>query len=136
MNHHRAILFCMLSLTAALPPGAYPQRKSITLPEDNATCKLKERPGVEKARAYCSICHSTDYIVRQPKMTAAKWQAEIEKMIAVFGAPISPDDSKDIAAYLAVAYGSPSGGGSDHSSAPRRERRGPLRRDLDPRPPS
>lgn len=107
MIRHTLGFFLLLSFTAALPAKDYPQRKSITLPDDNAVAKLPPGPGVEKARAYCSICHSTDYIVRQPKMDAAHWQAEVKKMITVYGAPISAEDAKTISDYLSSAYGSP-----------------------------
>jgi hypothetical protein len=46
--------------------------------------------------------------VRQPHLTAQQWDAEVKKMIAVFGAPISPADAKTIADYLATNYGAES----------------------------
>ncbi len=80
-------------------------QKTITLPPDNAMATLAPGPGMEVARANCGLCHSTDYIVRQPRSNAAQWQAEVTKMVKVYGAPINPDNEKTIVEYLASAYG-------------------------------
>ncbi len=80
-------------------------QKTITLPPDNAMATLAPGPGMEVARANCGICHSTDYLVRQPRGDAKQWGPEVAKMIKVFGAPISPENEKIIVEYLATAYG-------------------------------
>ena len=69
-------------------------------------------PGRDAVKNNCAICHSTDYIVRQPRMEAKKWQAEVEKMKAVFGAPVSAADAKEIVDYLVRNYGSETKGKS------------------------
>jgi mono/diheme cytochrome c family protein len=81
------------------------EQKTITLPGDNEMATLKPGPGFETARANCMVCHSTDYIVRQPRGDAKQWQAVVTKMVKVFGAPISPENEKTIAEYLSSAYG-------------------------------
>ncbi len=80
-------------------------QKSVTLPPDNALATLAPGPGVEVARANCGVCHSTDYIVRQPRGDAKQWEAVVTKMVKVFGAPIKPQDEKTIVEYLSSAYG-------------------------------
>ncbi len=80
-------------------------QKTITLPPDNAMATLAPGPGMEIARANCGTCHSTDYIVRQPRGDAKQWGPEVAKMIRVFGAPISPENEKIIVEYLTTAYG-------------------------------
>ncbi len=91
----------------AAPMAAWgADQETITLPPDNPMATLAPGPGMEIVRASCGLCHSTDYIVRQPRSTAQQWQAEVAKMIKVFGAPIAPDNEKTIAEYLASAYGS------------------------------
>ena len=85
--------------------GARAAEKSIKLPDDNAMGQLKPGPNVELLRSNCIPCHSTDYIVRQPPSDAKKWEGEVQKMIKVYGAPISERDAKAIADYLATAYG-------------------------------
>jgi len=91
-----------LLLTCALLAA---QEKTIKLPVDHATSALKPGPNVQVVRNNCSICHSLDYIVRQPRMSAKQWEAETQKMIRTYGAPIDEADAKLIAEYLAAAYG-------------------------------
>jgi mono/diheme cytochrome c family protein len=88
-----------------LGASVFPQVRSIELPADNAMAELKLGPGVEVVRANCIACHSTDYIVRQPRSDAKRWEGEVKKMTGVYGAPISDADEKVIVAYLAAVYG-------------------------------
>jgi cytochrome c5 len=75
---------------------------SITLPR--VPVELKAGPGREKVETYCSICHSTDYIIMQPRFPEKKWGEIVNKMIKVFGAPIPAETAKEITAYLGSAY--------------------------------
>jgi hypothetical protein len=80
----------------ALPSGA-----------EERPVELKKAPGLEKVEGNCSGCHSLDYIVmNSPFPNAALWDAEVAKMIKVFGAPVSDGDAKVIADYLKANYGS------------------------------
>jgi sulfite dehydrogenase (cytochrome) subunit B len=94
-----------LGLMVAVCLGARATEKSIKLPDDNAMAQLKPGPNVDVVRKNCIVCHSTDYIVRQPGSDAKKWESEVRKMIKVYGAPISEADAKVIVEYLATAYG-------------------------------
>ena len=68
------------------------------------TAELKPGPGVETA-SVCQACHSADYISTQPSGKGkAFWQAEVQKMIKVYKAPIGEDDAAVIANYLAATY--------------------------------
>ena len=68
--------------------------------------KLKQGPGVELVEAHCGACHSVDYIVmNSPFLDAAKWDAEVAKMIIAFSAPIDKEDAKTIGDYLKQNYG-------------------------------
>ncbi|HZZ21959.1 MAG TPA: cytochrome c [Roseiarcus sp.] len=68
------------------------------------TAELKPGPGVETA-AVCQACHSADYIATQPPgQGKAFWQAEVQKMIKVYKAPIADSDASVIANYLAATY--------------------------------
>ena len=67
---------------------------------------LKKAPGLDKVEGNCGACHSLDYIqMNSPYPSAATWEAEVNKMIKAFGAPIGDADAKDIASYLAANYG-------------------------------
>src|SRR5581483_2577987 len=81
------------------------QDKTIQLPGDHASAELKPGPDRQLVRNNCAVCHSLDYIVRQPRSSAKQWEAETQKMIKTYGAPIGEADAKLIAAYLASAYG-------------------------------
>jgi mono/diheme cytochrome c family protein len=71
------------------------------------TVALKKAPGLDKVEGNCAACHSLDYIqMKSPFPNAALWDAEITKMIKVFGAPISDADAAVIANYLKQNYGS------------------------------
>ena len=70
------------------------------------TVELKQAPGIDLVKARCGACHSLDYIVtNSPFLDAAKWDAEIAKMIKAFGAPIDSADAKTIGDYLKRNYG-------------------------------
>jgi mono/diheme cytochrome c family protein len=74
---------------------------------DEKPVQLKSGRGLEKVEANCAACHSLDYIeMNSPFLNASGWDAEITKMIKVFGAPIQEADVKDIAEYLKANYGS------------------------------
>lgn len=79
--------------------------KTIQLPSDHPYGKLKNGAGVEVVEDRCGICHSTDYIVSQPRRNAKQWSAEVDKMIRVFGAPIKEGEVKIIVDYLVSSYG-------------------------------
>jgi hypothetical protein len=69
---------------------------------------LAPGPGADIVAADCNACHSLDYIrTNAPFMTGKIWEAEVAKMINVFGADIDPADAKTIVDYLTRNYGKP-----------------------------
>jgi len=74
------------------------------LPEE--TAQFKPGPNLEVVKNNCSGCHSADYVKTQPPMKSKKdfWQAEVTKMIKVYGAPIDDSDVPKIVDYLAATY--------------------------------
>jgi len=94
-------------LLAALCLGGTSVAKPLTyrLPEETAAFK----PGrnVEVVQGNCGACHSADYIQTQPRGAKFKkdfWQAEVTKMIKVYGAPIEDADIGKIVDYLTDNY--------------------------------
>lgn len=73
-------------------------------PEEVAA--FKPGPSLEVVQGNCSACHSSDYIATQPPMKDKKafWQAEVTKMIKIYGAPIDDADVGKIVDYLATTY--------------------------------
>ena len=79
---------------------------SVPARADEFAIKLKPGAGMEATQANCSACHSLDYILMNaPFPSAQVWDAEVKKMINVFGAAIGPDDAKAITDYLSKNYG-------------------------------
>ncbi len=86
-------------ITAQAKPVKY------TLPEETATFK----PGTNRdvVMNNCTACHSSDYVQTQPRGPKFKkdfWQAEVTKMIKVYGAPIDDADVGKIVEYLTANY--------------------------------
>ncbi len=84
---------------AAAAPIAY------ALPEETAA--FKPGPNLETVQNNCTACHSADYVQTQPrgaKFGKDFWQAEVTKMIKVYGAPIDDADVGKIVDYLAATY--------------------------------
>lgn len=99
----RALAGILLGLV--VPAAAFAQGKTIVQPPDHPYGNLAEGPGAQLARNRCGICHSTDYVVMQPRGDAKQWEGVVTKMIKVYGAPITEADAKAIAEYLTAAYG-------------------------------
>jgi hypothetical protein len=74
--------------------GAYP----------SFTPELAAGDGKQEAQSFCATCHSTRYIVMQPPLPAATWEAEVTKMTKTYGAPIPEATAKKITAYLQAHY--------------------------------
>jgi len=92
----------------ALAAGPAPPKgtTSITLPGE-AGASFKPGAGVAAAQSFCLSCHSSAYVAMQPVLSAAQWTAEVNKMKAVYGAPIPDDQVPAIVNYLVAEYGKP-----------------------------
>jgi cytochrome c553 len=65
-------------------------------------------PGGSKADAInnnCLACHSADMVLNQPPLPKATWEAEVQKMIDAYRAPIDSSDVQAIVDYLASTKG-------------------------------
>lgn len=98
----------LLSLAAMTVVGFGPLLAAPTsykLPEETAA--FKPGANLDVVRNNCTACHSADYINTQPRGPRFKkdfWQAEVTKMIKVYGAPIDEADVGKIVDYLAATY--------------------------------
>ena len=99
-------LFLTLALAAlAVLGAAHAAPVTYKLPDE--TAELKPGPNLDVAKNNCTACHSADYIQTQPRGDKFKkdfWQAEVTKMIKVYGAPIDDADVGKIVEYLAATY--------------------------------
>lgn len=106
--------------------ASMPSAKTIELPPDNAMATLKPGPGLDAVKSNCAICHSTDYIVRQPGGDAKHWEPEVRKMMTVYGAQISDSDVQTIANYLGTEYRDPPVAESEEPRKPRASQPSPT----------
>ena len=100
-----APLFATMAIAGLVFTSANAAPVSYTLPEETAA--FKPGPNLEVVQNNCTACHSADYIQTQPrgpKFTKDFWQAEVTKMIKVYGAPIDDADAAKIVDYLAATY--------------------------------
>ena len=89
-----SLIWLILALMAAA--GAHADEKAVP---------LKEAPGQPAVEENCASCHSLDYLpTNSPFLDRKGWQAEVNKMINVFGAPVASGDVKTIVDYLAENY--------------------------------
>mgnify|MGYP003387508157 CR=1 FL=1 len=71
-----------------------------------ADIRLKDAPGRDVVAANCSMCHSLDYVqMNAPFLDRKGWEASVNKMIKVMGAPVTESDARTIVDYLASQYG-------------------------------
>jgi mono/diheme cytochrome c family protein len=104
----RLVLASLLtaSALAALSLGATNAApRTYTLP--NETAAFRPGPNLEVVQNNCTACHSADYVNIQPRGPKFKkdfWQAEVMKMIKVYGAPIDEADIGKIVDYLTATH--------------------------------
>ncbi len=104
----RSPIFALASVIALAGFGVVTlQAKPVnyTLPEQTAA--FKPGPNLDVVQNNCTSCHSADYVATQPigpKFEKDFWQAEVTKMIKVYGAPIDDADVGKIVEYLAATY--------------------------------
>jgi sulfite dehydrogenase (cytochrome) subunit B len=105
----RQFLLALLVATAAIAGVVFSSANaapvSYTLPDQ--TAGFKPGPNLEVVQNNCTACHSADYVNTQPRGPKFKkdfWQAEVTKMIKVYGAPIDDADAAKIVDYLAATY--------------------------------
>jgi mono/diheme cytochrome c family protein len=73
---------------------------------DESQVQLREGPGRELVQTRCAACHSLDYIQQNSPFPDRKlWEAEVNKMINAYGAPVAKEDVPGIVDYLARYYG-------------------------------
>lgn len=94
-----SLVLAAIISAAGAAPIAY------TLPEETAA--FRPGPNLDVVKNNCTGCHSADYIGTQPQGPKYKkdfWQAEVTKMIKVYGAQIEQADVGKIVDYLAATY--------------------------------
>jgi sulfite dehydrogenase (cytochrome) subunit B len=101
----RSFLLAGITVASLFLGPAHAAPVSYKLPEETAT--LKPGPNLDAVRNNCTGCHSADYISTQPRGPKFKkdfWQAEVTKMIKIYGAQIDEADIDKILDYLTATY--------------------------------
>lgn len=76
----------------------------ITLPHYEPTLPPGENRDVVMAN--CVLCHSLRLVINQPSVPRAKWQATVQKMVDLYGAPIAEENKAKAVDYLVSIRGS------------------------------
>lgn len=75
---------------------------------DESKFQLKDGAGKDRTATSCALCHSLDYIqLNAPFLDRKGWEATVNKMINVMGAPIKPEEVPPLLDYLSTQYGKP-----------------------------
>ncbi|WP_249157748.1 cytochrome c [Bradyrhizobium sp. KB893862 SZCCT0404] len=100
----RTVPLAVTFVLAALAGSALAAPVNYKTPDE--VTAFKPGPNLEVVQGNCSACHSSDYVATQPPMKDKKgfWQAEVTKMIKVYGAPIDDADVGKIVDYLTATY--------------------------------
>lgn len=62
--------------------------------------EFPEYEGKKEFISYCAICHSLRYISMQPDFPRKTWEAEVNKMVGKYKAPIDSVTCSRIVSYL------------------------------------
>ena len=99
----RSVLLATVAIAGLTLGSASATPVSYALPKE--TVAFKPGPNLDVVQNNCAACHSADYINAQPRgLKKDFWQAEVTKMIKVYGAPIEDADVGKIVDYLAATY--------------------------------
>ena len=103
------MIFTLVLLSVAAMPLAVDAQSPLTL--KSVSIDLPDRgtmfsgPGSDVVNNNCLACHSAGMVLNQPALPAAAWQAEAEKMIHMFKAPVDEKDVPAIVEYLTRTKG-------------------------------
>jgi mono/diheme cytochrome c family protein len=103
----RSPLLALVGVAALAFSLATVNAKPVTYELPEETAAFKPGPNLEVVQGNCGACHSSDYIQTQPRgarFGKEFWQAEVIKMINIYGAPIEPADVPKIVEYLTATY--------------------------------
>jgi hypothetical protein len=74
----------------------------VDLPASN---RMFTGEGADVVNNNCLACHSAGMVLNQPALAKTAWQAEVNKMIQIYKAPVAAADAAAIVDYLARTRG-------------------------------
>jgi mono/diheme cytochrome c family protein len=72
--------------------------QAVELPDDDD--RYPEGAGAAVMNANCTACHSASMALNQPRLTAADWKGEVQKMRDTYKAAVADKDAPAIIDYL------------------------------------
>jgi hypothetical protein len=75
---------------------------NVNLPDDS---EMFTGSGSDPINNNCVACHSASMVLTQPALPKAVWQAEVDKMIHAYKAPVAEEDVAAIVDYLVRTKG-------------------------------
>ncbi|HEY1375712.1 MAG TPA: hypothetical protein VGF55_02905 [Gemmataceae bacterium] len=107
-----AVLGLAIPMSAGAPGGATAPADqfaddavySINLPYEEPP-RVPAGPNREEFTAQCRLCHSPRMVLTQPRFPEKTWATVVHKMVATYGAQLTPDEEKNIVAYLVTVRG-------------------------------
>ena len=107
MRRNKLLLALMIG--GVLTPLAARAAISVQLKSVNVDLPESDRmftgEGADAVNNNCLACHSADMVLNQPALTKAAWQAEVNKMIQIYKAPVAAADAAAIVDYLVRTKG-------------------------------
>src|SRR5260370_25326170 len=73
------------------------QSVKVDLPQSD---RMFTGQGADAINNNCLACHSADMVLNQPALTKAAWEAEVNKMIQIYKAPVAAADAAAVVDYL------------------------------------
>jgi len=101
----------LLALTTGAVLGSISARAatSVQLKSVNVDFPQSDRmftgQGADAVNNNCLACHSAGMVLNQPALAKAAWQAEVNKMIQIYKAPVAAADVAAIVDYLVRTKG-------------------------------
>lgn len=86
-------------------PAPFMQLRSVSLDLPQGDQMFPPGPGVDALNNNCLACHSAEMVSYQPALSRATWEAEVNKMINTYKAPVAAEDVPAIVAYLDATKG-------------------------------
>lgn len=98
-------LFSLICLVAAAGFAWMATAAPVRFELPKETSAFKPGPGSELAKNHCLICHSADYVIIQPRLPRAFWDANVAKMRDKYGALLPKEQVPALVDYLVQTYG-------------------------------
>jgi hypothetical protein len=86
---------------------------TIVMPHDEPT--FPDGPGQRQFLTSCVVCHSPRYISMQPHFPRQVWASEVHKMVAAYGAHVTPEEEAEIVTYIMTIRGAGTADPSNHA---------------------